>query len=78
MRMMTIYELERPIGTPKTHKRCRANLDEALGQVEQLVRQGWGRVTRANRGRCFMQRHDRGRLPLAFPGRDLLRVTHGS
>jgi len=44
MRMMTIYELEKPIGTPKTHKRCRANLDEALRQVEQLVRQGWGRV----------------------------------
>ena len=44
MRMMTVYELNRPIGTSKTHKRCRANLDEALGQVEQLVRQGWGRV----------------------------------
>lgn len=44
LRMMTVYELERPIGTPKTHKRCRANLDEALRQVEQLVRQGWGRV----------------------------------
>jgi chromosome partitioning protein len=44
LRMMTIYELERPIGTPKTHKRCRANLDEALGQVEQLVRAGWGRA----------------------------------
>ncbi|MEG3166310.1 AAA family ATPase [Sphingomonas sp. PB2P19] len=45
MRMMSVYELEKPIGTPKTHKRCRANLDEALGQVEQLVRQGWGRIT---------------------------------
>lgn len=44
MRMMTVYELEKPIGTPRTHKRCRANLDEALGQVEQLVRAGWGRV----------------------------------
>ena len=44
MRMMTVYELERPIGTPKTHKRCRANLDEAMRQVEQLVRQSWGRV----------------------------------
>lgn len=43
LRMMTIYELERPIGTPRTHKRCRANLDQALGQVEQLVRSGWGR-----------------------------------
>jgi len=39
---MTIYELERPIGTSRTHKRCRANLDEALGQVEQLVRRNWG------------------------------------
>ena len=43
-RMMTVYELEKPIGTPRTHKRCRANLDEALAQVEQLVRQGWGRI----------------------------------
>lgn len=48
MRMMTVYELDRPIGTPKTHKRCRANLDEALGQVEQLVRQGWGRSVPAD------------------------------
>ena len=48
MRMMTIYELEKPIGTPRTHKRCRANLDEALGQVEQLVRAGWGRVKPAS------------------------------
>ena len=43
MRMMTIYELEKPIGTPRTHKRCKANLDEAMGQIEQLVRTGWGR-----------------------------------
>lgn len=43
MRMMTVYELEKPIGTPRTHKRSRANLDEALGQIEQLVRTGWGR-----------------------------------
>ena len=48
LRMMSVYELERPIGTPKTHKRCRANLDEALGQVEQLIRQGWGRVAPAS------------------------------
>jgi chromosome partitioning protein len=47
LRMMTVYELERPIGTPRTHKRCRANLDEAMGQVEALVRQGWGRVAPA-------------------------------
>lgn len=44
LRMMTVYELEKPIGTPRTHKRCKANLDEALGQVEQLVRGGWGRA----------------------------------
>ena len=42
LRMMTVYELGRPIGTARTHKRCRANLDESLGQVEQLVRAGWG------------------------------------
>lgn len=48
MRMMTVYELEKPIGTPKTHKRSRANLDEAMRQVEQLVRQSWGRVTPAS------------------------------
>ncbi|MXO67085.1 AAA family ATPase [Altericroceibacterium endophyticum] len=44
LRMMTVYELEKPIGTPRTHKRCKANLDEAMGQIEQLVRAGWGRV----------------------------------
>lgn len=48
LRMMSVYELDKPIGTPKTHKRCRANLDEAMGQVEQLIRQGWGRVTPAS------------------------------
>lgn len=48
LRMMTVYELEKPIGTPRTHKRCRANLDEALGQIEQLVRVGWGRVERVD------------------------------
>lgn len=48
MRMMTVYELDKPIGTSKTHKRCRANLDETMAQVEQLVRQGWGRVTPAD------------------------------
>jgi len=42
LRMMTVYELDRPIGTPRTHKRCRANLDEAMAQVEALVRRGWG------------------------------------
>jgi chromosome partitioning protein len=44
MRMMSVYELDKPIGARGTHKRCRANLDEALGQVEQLVRKGWGRA----------------------------------
>jgi chromosome partitioning protein len=48
LRMMTVYELERPIGTARTHKRCRSNLDEALAQVEQLVRRGWGRVAPAS------------------------------
>lgn len=43
LRMMTVYELERPIGTARTHKRCKANLNEALGQIEQLVRHNWGR-----------------------------------
>ena len=47
LRMMTVYELEKPIGTPRTHKRCLANLDEALAQIEALVRQGWGRVAPA-------------------------------
>lgn len=48
MRMMTIYELDRPIGTARTHKRCKANLDEALGQVEAIVRRNWGRVAPAS------------------------------
>ncbi|AXY23811.1 AAA family ATPase [Komagataeibacter saccharivorans] len=48
IRMMSVYELAKPIGTSKTHKRCRANLDEALGQVEQLIRQSWGRVAPAS------------------------------
>ncbi len=47
LRMMTVYELEKPIGTAKTHKRCKANLDESLAQIEQLIRQGWGRVAPA-------------------------------
>jgi len=42
LRMMSVYELEKPIGTPKTHKRCRGNLDEAIAQIEALVRRGWG------------------------------------
>ncbi len=47
LRMMSVYELERPIGTPKTHKRCRSNLDEAMGQVAALVRRSWGVVAPA-------------------------------
>lgn len=43
LRMMTVYELERPIGTPKTHKRCRNNIDQAMEQVEQLIKQRWTR-----------------------------------
>jgi len=42
LRMMTVYELEKPIGTPRTHKRCRTNLDEAMAQIEAMVRRGWG------------------------------------
>lgn len=42
LRMMTIYELERPIGTVRTHKRCRSNLDEAMSQIEILIRRNWG------------------------------------
>ena len=49
MRMMTIYELEKPIGTPRTHKRCRSNLDEALSQIEQLITRRWARAESAAR-----------------------------
>ena len=44
LRMMTVFELERPIGTARTHKRCKLNLEEALGQVEQLLRRSWHRA----------------------------------
>jgi chromosome partitioning protein len=44
LRMMTVFELNRPIGTARTHKRCKQNLEEALGQVEQLLRRGWHRA----------------------------------
>lgn len=47
LRMMTVYELDRPVGSAKTHKRCRHNLDAVFGQVEQLVRRGWGRPLQA-------------------------------
>jgi chromosome partitioning protein len=45
LRMMTVYELDKPVGTPKTHKRCRSNVDEAMAQVEQLIRRRWARTT---------------------------------
>jgi chromosome partitioning protein len=45
LRMMTVYELDKPLAMPKTHKRCRQNLDEAFGQVEQLIRRRWGRAS---------------------------------
>lgn len=48
LRMMSVYELEKPIGTPKTHKRCRSNMDEALSQIEQLIRRRWGRTDAVN------------------------------
>ena len=57
MRMMTVYELEKPIGTPKTHKRCKANADEAMGQIEALVRQGWAASTLRAKGISSM-RHE--------------------
>ena len=50
LRMMSVYELEKPIGTVRTHKRCRANLDEALGQIEQLIRASWGRSQKIDAG----------------------------
>jgi chromosome partitioning protein len=41
LRMMTVYELEKPIGAAKTHNRCRDNLDQAFAQIEQLMRSRW-------------------------------------
>lgn len=52
LRMMTVYELEKPVGTARTHKRCRSNLDEAFGQVEQLMRSRW-HGSRANEGKVI-------------------------
>jgi chromosome partitioning protein len=51
LRMMSVYELDRPIGTPKTHKRCRSNLDEVFRAIETLIRRGWNRPTRLNQVR---------------------------
>jgi chromosome partitioning protein len=44
LRMMSVYELEKPIGTAKTHKRCRSNLDEVMAQIEHLIRRPWHRA----------------------------------
>jgi len=48
LRMMTIYELEKPIGTARTHKRCRTNMDEVMAQVEHLIRRPWKRAQPAS------------------------------
>jgi chromosome partitioning protein len=48
LRMMTVYELEKPIGTARTHKRCRGNLDEVMAQVEHLIRRAWHRAQPAS------------------------------
>jgi chromosome partitioning protein len=42
--MMTVYELDKPIGTARTHKRCRSNLDGVMAQVEDLIRRPWHRA----------------------------------
>jgi chromosome partitioning protein len=44
LRMMTVYELDKPIGTARTHKRCRSNLDGVMAQVEDLIRRPWHRA----------------------------------
>jgi chromosome partitioning protein len=44
LRMMSVYELEKPIGTAKTHKRCRSNMDEVMAQIEHLIRRPWHRA----------------------------------
>ncbi|SNB75019.1 chromosome partitioning protein [Arboricoccus pini] len=43
VRMMSVYELDKAIGSAKTHKRCRANLDEVNHQIETLIRRNWNR-----------------------------------
>ena len=42
------YQLEKPIGTARTHKRCRGNLDEVMAQVEHLIRRPWHRAQPAS------------------------------
>lgn len=41
LRWNSVYELAAPIGAPKTHKRCRSNLDSVFAQVDALVRKHW-------------------------------------
>jgi chromosome partitioning protein len=42
-RTMSAYELDNPVGTAKSHKQCLANLDEAIGQVEALIKRRWAK-----------------------------------
>ena len=39
--MMSVYELEGPITSRETHKRCRAILDAVNGEIETLIRASW-------------------------------------
>nr|WP_230975824.1 AAA family ATPase [Acetobacter garciniae] len=48
IRMMSVYELDRAVGSAKTHKRCRANLDEVMGQIEILIKGMWTRQASAD------------------------------
>lgn len=40
-RLKTVYELEGPITSPETHKRCRAYLNAANREIELLIRKTW-------------------------------------
>ena len=40
-RLMTVYELEKPITSKKTHKRCRASLDALNKELRTLIRRTW-------------------------------------
>ena len=50
VRMMSVYELDKAIGSARTHKRCRANLDEVNRQIETLIRRHWNRPRLAAAG----------------------------
>ncbi len=41
VRWNSIYELDKPIGAARTHKRCRGNLDDVFGKVEAIIRSTW-------------------------------------